>query len=412
MPILLEKDYEYPLPKLYKVKQSFDRTHIDAEDVAEHVRKSVMRGEIASRVKPGQKVAVAVGSRGIKNLYTIVKTTVDCIRELGGEPFIVSAMGSHGSGTEEGQREVLYGYGITEENLGIPVNTTVDVVELGKTSGGKTVYFDRAAYEADLIVPINRVKLHTDFVGDLQSGLCKMLVIGLGNHIGCSSIHEEESDNFADIIEEAASIILEKTKVAFGVATLENAYDQTYMVEAVAREDFIKREKELVKIAKANMPYIMLDEIDVLIVEEIGKNVSGAGFDPNILGRSTVLKTFVLHVPKISQMILLDVTEESHGNAIGMGLFDIITKNVFEKADLESIYANAIACRCIEDAKVPLMVKDEDEAVRVALKLARGADLEHPKIAKIKNTLELEYIYVSEALLKEVRNNERLQLSD
>lgn len=412
MPILLEKDYEYPLPKLYKVKQSFDRTHIDAEDVAEHVRKSVMRGEIASRVKPGQKVAVAVGSRGIKNLYTIVKTTVDCIRELGGEPFIVSAMGSHGSGTEEGQREVLRGYGITEENLGIPVNTTVDVVELGKTSGGKTVYFDRAAYEADLIVPINRVKLHTDFVGDLQSGLCKMLVIGLGNHIGCSSIHEEESDNFADIIEEAASIILEKTKVAFGVATLENAYDQTYMVEAVAREDFIKREKELVKIAKANMPYIMLDEIDVLIVEEIGKNVSGAGFDPNILGRSTVLKTFVLHVPKISQMILLDVTEESHGNAIGMGLFDIITKNVFEKADLESIYANAIACRCIEDAKVPLMVKDEDEAVRVALKLARGADLEHPKIAKIKNTLELEYIYVSEALLKEVRNNERLQLSD
>lgn len=412
MPILLETDYEYPLPKLYKVKQSFDRTHIDAEDVAEHVRKSVMRGEIASRVKPGQKVAVAVGSRGIKNLYTIVKTTVDCIRELGGEPFIVSAMGSHGSGTEEGQREVLRGYGITEENLGIPVNTTVDVVELGKTSGGKTVYFDRAAYEADLIVPINRVKLHTDFVGDLQSGLCKMLVIGLGNHIGCSSIHEEESDNFADIIEEAASIILEKTKVAFGVATLENAYDQTYMVEAVAREDFIKREKELVKIAKANMPYIMLDEIDVLIVEEIGKNVSGAGFDPNILGRSTVLKTFVLHVPKISQMILLDVTEESHGNAIGMGLFDIITKNVFEKADLESIYANAIACRCIEDAKVPLMVKDEDEAVRVALKLARGADLEHPKIAKIKNTLELEYIYVSEALLKEVRNNERLQLSD
>ena len=412
MPILLEKDYEYELPRMHKVQQSFDRTHIEACEVADRLRESILREELISRVKAGDKVAVAVGSRGIKNLLDIVKTTVESIKEMGGEPFIVSAMGSHGAGTEEGQREVLKGYGITEENIGVPINTTVDVVELGKTSGGKTVYFDRAAYEADLVVPINRVKLHTDFVGELQSGLCKMLVIGLGNHIGCSSIHEEEADNFAGIIEEAAGIILKKANIAFGVATLENAYDQTYMVEAIAGEKIIEREKELVKIAKANMPYIMLDDIDVLVVEEIGKNVSGAGFDPNILGRSTVLKTFVLHVPKINQMVLLDVTEESHGNAIGMGLFDIITKKVFENADLESVYANAIACRCVEDAKVPLMVKDEDEAVRVALKLARGVDLDKPKIAKIKNTLELEYIYVSDALIDEVRKNERLKLID
>lgn len=412
MPILLEKDYEYELPRMHRVQQSFDRTHIEACEVADRLRESILREELISRVKAGDKVAVAVGSRGIKNLLDIVKTTVESIKEMGGEPFIVSAMGSHGAGTEEGQREVLKGYGITEENIGVPINTTVDVVELGKTSGGKTVYFDRAAYEADLVVPINRVKLHTDFVGELQSGLCKMLVIGLGNHIGCSSIHEEEADNFAGIIEEAAGIILKKANIAFGVATLENAYDQTYMVEAIAGEKIIEREKELVKIAKANMPYIMLDDIDVLVVEEIGKNVSGAGFDPNILGRSTVLKTFVLHVPKINQMVLLDVTEESHGNAIGMGLFDIITKKVFENADLESVYANAIACRCVEDAKVPLMVKDEDEAVRVALKLARGVDLDKPKIAKIKNTLELEYIYVSDALIDEVRKNERLKLID
>ena len=407
MPVLLEKDANMPLPRMYKVKQSFNREHL--ENVEEEVRKQLERPEIKEKIFPGAKVAVAVGSRGIKNLLTIVKTTVDCLKEKGAEPYIVSAMGSHGGGSEEGQREVLYGYGITEENLKVPVITTVDSTLLGHTHNGIPVYFDREAQTADLIVPINRIKLHTDFVGELQSGLCKMLVIGLGNQIGCSAIHEEDPESFAAILEEAAGIIIEKTKVAFGMAILENGYDQTYAVEAVPRESFIKREKELVKVAKGNMPTRMIPDIDVLIMEEIGKNVSGAGYDPNIVGKSSVLKTFVLKVPDIKRMVLLDITEVSHGNGIGVGLFDVITRNVYEKLDLPSMYANAIACKCIEDCRIPLIAENEGEAVRIALKVCRGTDENNLKIVKIKNTLKLEHIWVSEALLPVVDKNDRLE---
>lgn len=408
MPILLKEEYAYPLPALHRVRQRFNRERL------EHVRETVLsemeKEEIAGKITPGARVAVGVGSRGIKNLFEIVSTVICEIKKMGGNPFVVSAMGSHGGGTEAGQREVLSGYGITEENLGVPVITKVDVVKLGETKKGIPVYFDQAAYEADLIVPINRIKLHTDFVGELQSGLCKMLVIGLGNHKGCSAIHEENPAYFAEIIEEAARMIIGKAPVGFGIAIMENSYDETVHIEAIPREYMVEREKELVKKAKANMPFIRIEEADVLVVEEIGKNVSGAGYDPNILGRSCVLKEFVLHIPKFQRMVLLDVTEESHGNAIGLGQFDVITGRIFDKMDMEATYANAIACKCIDDVKIPLMAKDEDEAIRVALKACRNVDREHARIVKIKNTLELEYIEVSDALLDEVKKNPDMEL--
>ena len=407
MPILLKEDYEYPLPKLYKVQQIFDRTKL--KEVEHTLGAELSKPEIAEKIHPGDKVAVAVGSRGIKNLFLIVKTVIEDIKAKGGCPYIVSAMGSHGNGTEEGQREVLKSYGITEENLGVKVITTVDVKCLGKTTFGKNVYFDRAAMEADAIIPINRVKLHTDFVGDLQSGLCKMLVIGLGNQIGCSAIHEEEPDIFAKAIEAAARVILEKCKVAYGIAVIENAYDETFMIEAVPRETFIEREKELVKIAKQKMPLLIPPKIDVLIMEAIGKNISGAGYDPNIIGKSSVLKEFLLPVPDIKRMVLLGVTPESHGNAIGVGLFDVIVKEVFDQLDYEAMYANSVACRCIDDCKVPLVAKDEDEAVRVAVKCIRGVSRDELRIVKIKSTLELEYIEVSKTVLDDIRQDRRIQ---
>lgn len=406
MPILLEEDMNLKLPKMYKVKQSFESKRL--LDVEGKVKEEIHKDIIKNKIYPGQRVAIAVGSRGIKNLFLIVKTVVDELKKLGASPYIISAMGSHGNGCEEGQREVLESYGITKEKLGVEIVTTVDVVKLSQTSKGFNVYFDKSAFEADLVVPINRVKLHTDFVGDLQSGLCKMLVIGLGNHIGCSSIHEEDPDDFASILEEAARIIISKANIGFGVAILENAYDETLMVEAIPSETMVEREKELVKIAKANMPTLMIPDIDVLVVEEIGKNVSGAGYDPNILGKSSVLKKFVLSVPQIKRMILLDITEESHGNGIGVGMFDIITRNVYEKLHLESMYANAIACKCIEDVRIPLIADSEDEAIKVAIKVCRGLDKDNLKIVKIKNTLSLEYIYVSEALLEVAKHNNRL----
>ena len=408
MPLLLPEDYAYPLPKLTKVQQVFDHTSL--EDVEGTLLKEWSRPEVREKIHKGDRVAVAVGSRGIRNLQTLVKVTVDQLKELGAEPFIVSAMGSHGGGNEEGQKEVLTGYGITEEFLGVPVVTSVDVVELGKTPSGKTVYFDRAASEADAIIPINRIKLHTDFVGDLQSGICKMLVIGLGNQVGCSSIHEEDPEFFAQIIEDAATIIMEKTPVVAGVATIENAFDETFHVEILPRENLIAREKELVKIAKTKMPVLIPNKIDVLLVGAIGKEISGAGFDPNILGRSSCLKTYSLPIPDINQMVLLDVTPASHGNAIGLGLFDVTVKKVFDQLDFESTYANGIACRCIGDCKIPLVAKDEDEAERVAIKCVRGVDLEDLRVVKIKNTLELEYIEVSDKVLEDIKDDERIVL--
>ncbi|MEF9955282.1 MAG: lactate racemase domain-containing protein [Clostridium sp.] len=410
MSVLLEEDYKYSLPKLLKVKQNFEKTAL--EDIEGRLQAEFSKESIISCIHPGDKVAIAVGSRGIKNLCQIVKAVVDDAKKKGGIPYIVSAMGSHGNGAEQGQREVLTGYGITEEEMGVPIVTTVDVSLIGETSKGKKVYFDRAAMEADVIIPINRVKLHTDFVGDLQSGLCKMLVIGLGNQIGCSSIHEEDPEDFAEIIEEAAKLIIGKCNIGYGIAIIENAYDQTFHVEAVPADTMVKREKELVKIARTKMPLLMTPDIDILIVEEIGKNVSGAGYDPNILGKSSVLKTFSLPVPTIKKMIVLNVTKESHGNAIGLGMFDITTKEVFDHLDYDAMYANAIACRCIEDVRVPLAAADEDEAVRIAIKCIRNKALDELKIVKIKNTLELEYIYVSKPVLSDIQDNPNIEIKE
>ena len=263
MPILLPEDLARPLPKLHLVRQHFDDHHL--EDVEGAVAGELARPEIRQLVKPGARVAVAVGSRGIRNLQTIVSTVIKGLLDMGAQPFIVSAMGSHGGGTQEGQREVLEGYGITSQTMGVPVVTTVDTVLLGHTPAGRPVWFDREAAQADLVVPINRVKLHTDFVGPLQSGLCKMLVIGLGNHKGCSAVHEADPEDFAHILEEAAALILEKAPIGFGVAVLENAYDQTCHVEAVPAAGLIPREKELVVKARENMPCILLPQADVKV---------------------------------------------------------------------------------------------------------------------------------------------------
>lgn len=402
MPVLLPEDYEYKLPRMYTIHQHFPDAHLDEPETV--LKESLSREEIRVLVKSGMKVAVAVGSRGITGISQIVKITIDYLKELGASPFIVSAMGSHGGGTKEGQREVLASYGITEENMGVPVVTDTDTVDLGAKKNGQHVWFDRAAYQADLIVPINRIKLHTDFVGELQSGLCKMLVIGLGNQKGCSAAHETDFEEFSDMLEESAALIIKKAPVGFGVAIMENAFDETCLLEAVPAGQMIAREKELVKLCVEKMPYIQVKKADIIIVEEIGKDISGAGFDPNILGRSTVRSKYLLPIPEFQKLVLLDVTEASHGNAIGVGLFDVITEKVFSKMDREATYANAIACKCILDARIPMIAKDEDEAVRIAVKSCRSLDMENLRIIRIKNTLNLEKIQVSEAIYREEKS--------
>ena len=409
MPLLLEEDLKRPLPKMYRVRQSFNKEHL--EDIEGTVAREFAKAEIRSQVKPGMQVALAVGSRGIRNLSRIVKCVVDQLLALEAEPFIVAAMGSHGGGTLEGQLEILHTYGITQEAMGIPVVANNDVELLGSTSRGIQVYFDKLCLEqADLVIPINRVKLHTDFVDTIQSGMCKMLVIGLGHHKGCTAIHKADFSYFGDTLREATRLILSRAKVGFGVAIMENAYDQTLLVEAVPAGQMLEREAELVMLSRKNMPILMIPDIDVLVVEQIGKDISGNGYDPNILGKSFLLKEFVLPVPKIGRMVVLDVSPASHGSAVGIGIFDVTTRKLFDQLNMEAMYANDIALGCLDDCKIPLVAADEEEAIRVAVKVLRDNDPEKLKIVRIRDTLHMEEIQVSEDLLDVVRADPRLEL--
>ena len=409
MPLLLEEDAKRPLPKMYRVRQSFRKDRLD--DIEGTVHRELNQETIRSRVRPGMKIALGVGSRGIRNLPRIVKCVIGELKAMGAEPFILAAMGSHGGGTLEGQLEVLRAYGITEQAMGVPVIANNDVTHLGQTSRGIQVYFDKLCLEdVDMVIPINRVKLHTDFVDNIQSGMCKMLVIGLGHHRGCTAIHQADFSYFGDTLKEATRLILSRAKVGFGVAIMENAYDQTSLIEAVPAENMLSREAELVEVSKQNMPLLMIPDIDVLVVQEIGKDISGNGFDPNILGKSLLLDRFVLPVPRINRMVLLDLSEATHGNAVGIGIFDVTTRKVFDQLNLETMYANDIALGCLDDCKIPLVAADEDEAIRVAIKVLRGNDPSRLKIVKIKNTLHLEEIQVSEDLLDVVAADPRLEL--
>ena len=409
MPLLLEEDLKRPLPKMYRVRQSFNKEHL--EDIEGTVAREFAKAEIRAQVKPGMRVALAVGSRGIRNLSRIVKCVVDQLLALEAEPFIVAAMGSHGGGTLEGQLEILHTYGITQEAMGIPVIANNDVELLGSTSRGIQVYFDKLCLEqADLVIPINRVKLHTDFVDTIQSGMCKMLVIGLGHHKGCTAIHKADFSYFGDTLREATRLILSRAKVGFGVAIMENAYDQTLLVEAVPAGKMLEREAELVMLSRKNMPILMIPDIDVLVVEQIGKDISGNGYDPNILGKSFLLKEFVLPVPKIDRMVVLDVSPASHGSAVGIGIFDVTTRKLFDQLNMEAMYANDIALGCLDDCKIPLVAADEEEAIRVAVKVLQDNDPEKLKIVRIRDTLHMEEIQVSEDLLDVVKADPRLEL--
>ncbi len=409
MPLLLEEDLKRPLPKMYRVRQSFNKEHL--EDIEGTVAREFAKAEIRAQVKPGMRVALAVGSRGIRNLSRIVKCVVDQLLALEAEPFIVAAMGSHGGGTLEGQLEILHTYGITQEAMGIPVVVNNDVELLGSTSRGIQVYFDKLCLEqADLVIPINRVKLHTDFVDTIQSGMCKMLVIGLGHHKGCTAIHKADFSYFGDTLREATRLILSRAKVGFGVAIMENAYDQTLLVEAVPAGKMLEREAELVMLSRKNMPILMIPDIDVLVVEQIGKDISGNGYDPNILGKSFLLKEFVLPVPKIGRMVVLDVSPASHGSAVGIGIFDVTTRKLFDQLNMEAMYANDIALGCLDDCKIPLVAADEEEAIRVAVKVLQDNDPEKLKIVRIRDTLHMEEIQVSEDLLDVVKADPRLEL--
>lgn len=362
------------------------------------------------RLRAGNRVALAVGSRGIGDLPVIVRSLVDACRHGDLQVEIIPAMGSHGGGTAEGQREVLEGLGISSSTMGVPVRSSIDVKTIGSTTGGVPVMVDATLGDYDAVIPVNRIKPHTDYYGDYESGLCKMLAIGLGNHEGCSRLHQEGFSSFPSLIPEVARIVLDNVRVPFGLAIVENAFDQTLLVEAIPASRIHAREKELLQLSYRNMPRIRLKEIDVLVVERIGKDISGAGMDPNVVGRTTAGILPGYDGPTIRRIVVGGITPASHGNAIGVGLADFVTKELSLALDPIATGANAIASGNPESGRLPIVMERIDDAIRGAL-LTAGVDRWiDARIVRISDTLHLETIYVSPTFLSEVEENPDLEL--
>ena len=392
--ILPEAVRNLQLPRMVKVGQIFADEHL--EDTAAAAAEQA--APFAAQMREGATAAVLVGSRGVANRDIIAKAVVDTLLEAGVKPFIVPAMGSHGGGTPEGQEEILRGYGITAETMGVPIDSSMETEIIGQTEDGMEVHFSKPALAADYVIPVARVKPHTDFNAPIESGLCKMLAIGGGKHNGCSTIHREGLAALAHTVPDAAKVILDRVHVPFGMATVENAFDKTYTVEAVPGSQIFTREPELLALAKDLMPRIKFSEVDILIVGQIGKEISGTGMDPNITGRDSYgpVPGANIHVKRI---IIEDLSEGAHGNAIGMGTADFMLRKAYEKIDFVPTYTNGIASGNPEALKTPVIVETEEEAIRAAIQTCAGIDIHDPKIVKIKDTLHLSEIEVSENML-------------
>jgi hypothetical protein len=410
MPILTDTALKMTLPTMYKVQQEFEAEEI--ADINQAVKAEINKAEIRGLIKTGQKIALAVGSRGIHNLDAIVRQTIVSLKGLGAEPFIIPSMGSHGGATAEGQKQVLADYGITEHAMGVSIVSSMEVEQIGETENGIPVFLDKNALQADLIVPIGRVKPHTDFKGPIESGICKMLAIGLGKHEGCSRLHQEGFDTFHKVIPEVAQVIIKQAPIGFGLAIVENAFDRTAKIKCMPAPRILEEEAQLLEYAKTSMPKLLFENIDVLIIEEIGKDISGAGMDPNITGRTTkgIIEGF--DGPAIQRIIVLDLTEHTHGNAAGIGAAEFTTKKVMDKIDFTSTYTNCIASANPEGARLPIVMETEREALIAAIQCCNRIDINHPKIVRIKNTLDLSEIHVSEALMEYVGRSRRLNVME
>ena len=391
---------DIPLPRMVNVRQKFDSSHLG--DIPATVTREFQRPEVRAKVKSGQVIAVGCGSRGIANISVITKCVIRELLALGAKPFIFPAMGSHGAATAEGQRKVLEGYGISEASMGVPVKATMDTVIVGKLDDGTPVHMDRFAAEAEGIVVINRIKPHTAFRGATESGVTKMLSIGIGKITGAATYHQHGMDTFPTLLPKVRDVNLAQRNVLLGVGIVENAHDQTAVIEVMPSDQIASREPVLQEKAKRLMPQLYFDEIDVLIIDEMGKNISGAGFDPNITGRN---RRFVKwnFGPKVKKIVVLGLTEETHGNATGMGGADIITMRLFREIDIPSTYANIITSMNLDGGAIPIVMNTEREAIQLAVKTVVRVKPENCRIVRIRNTLDIAQIQVSEPLLTEVR---------
>ncbi|MEY2195498.1 lactate racemase domain-containing protein [Neobacillus sp. BF23-41] len=407
MGILQELLKDIPVPKMAKVKVHFDNTKID--DLGTTLKEQLQHVHIQKKVQPGMEIAVAVGSRGLDRLVEITAVTVKFLKDLGAKPFIVPSMGSHGGATAEGQREVLAHLGVNEESVGCEIRSSMDVVKISELPNGLPVYVDKFASEADGIVVINRVKPHTAFRGQVESGIMKMISIGLGKQKGAEACHQMGFKYMAENVPAMAKIIMEETPILFGVATVENAFDKVAIIDVLTPEEIINREHELQKQAKELLPKLFFDQLDVLVIDEIGKNISGDGMDPNITGRYPT--PYASGGPEVNKMVVLDVTHQSEGNANGVGTADFTTQRLIDKMDKEGTYANGLTSTVVAPTKIATTLPNDKQAIQAAIKTCNILDFRNVKLVRIKNTLVLSEIEVSEPLLEYVKQHPNMELS-
>ena len=390
-------------PKVVKIRQKFPRPRV--ENVEAALQEQLGRGEISSTIKPGMRVALTAGSRGIAEIAEILRSLVWILKEMEAEPFIVPAMGSHGGATAEGQVEILESLGVTEEFCGAPIRSSMEVVEIGETERGVPVYMDRIASESDGVVLVNRIKAHTDFRSSIESGLMKMASIGLGKHEQALALHGYGVEGIRDFMVEVADEVIESGHILFGVATVENAYDEPAIVEAIPAKNIHEREAELLAEYMGMMPALPVSDIDVLYVDSLGKNYSGTGMDTNVIGRFRILGVEEPESPAVKYIVVGDVSEGSHGNALGVGLADLTTQRLADQIERKAMNANVITSTFVERAKVPMVLASDEEALRTAIRCNWGVSSEETRFVRIPNTLHLEYLYVSENMVNEALAN-------
>jgi hypothetical protein len=392
-----------PVPEMVRVVQRFASP--GRCDVEGEIHRQIDSPEIASRIPRGGRVAVAVGSRGIAELDLITAAVIAALRRHGAEPFIVPAMGSHGGATAEGQREVLASLGVTEARVGAPVVSSMETVELGRLADGSGVHWDRRAFEAGAAVVVGRVKPHTAFRGPIESGLVKMAVIGVGKQRGAQSMHAPGFGRMAERLLEAWEIVRRTAPLLFGVAVVEDAYDAPVEVAAVPPEAWLEREPALLERARRLMPRLPVEAADVLVVQEIGKNISGDGMDPNITGRYPT--PYASGGPELRKVVVLDLTPETHGNANGIGLADFISQRVVEKIDLRATYTNALTSTVAETVRLPMVLATDRDALAAAMLTAPSPDPDRPRVVYVRNTLALREVAVSTSLLPDLEPHAR-----
>jgi hypothetical protein len=389
-------------PLMARIKQDFDTTTIT--DIAGEIRSQLTQFDLQGVVSPGQSVAITAGSRGISRIADILGALVKELKRIRAKPFIVPAMGSHGGATAEGQRRLLAHYGVTEKGVGAPIKASMEVSQIGETVEGLPVLIDKYASQADHLVVVNRIKPHTDFEGIVESGLMKMMAVGLGKQKGADYYHNEFMRlGHYHVITSVARKIIESCRIAFALAVVENQRDETHILKVIPPKEIEETEKRLLLLAKELLPRIPFDTIDLLIVNQMGKNLSGTGMDQNVIARSATPYHTVPPKPRISRIFVRDFIQDSDGNALGIGNADFVTKRLVDKIDRETTYMNAITSSCPELIRIPPYYDFDRQVLEAVFRTLPESDPLKVRIVHIENTLRLEEMYISEALIPEAK---------